>query len=754
MDRYLVKHKRPAGIVAVLLSALALLIPGIPTYAAEGTQYELADNGIDLCGLPMLELSYFEKEVHTVPEVLAAVADLEQSIALLQQEQANSGFDVFGGMSAGTYEEAVTDDSRRNYERLNLTVGLRYPLLGSLADEQIDILEAGTTMKHRCYQEELVRNKSVQTLRAHYIHYWGAQEKMRITQSFLASEHETLHIIQKRTQAQYILSADKKEFESAYALARRNLAAVHTTAERSRGILRWVTQQDHGPFRAAFPVMPSPTVSVEELQTLVMNTHPEICFLQSTIEDQERLVQLSQSSPVDASLNVGSNISRDYPSGQNGYGAFVSFSFNFPVKIKGATDARERASVAALNKARQQLAAKSRDLLVEVEESCNQYHTASKNLTFASQRLQASQERVRENLLRSGFLAGDVVEKLQQSRISCYQAAWDYIDAHVHKLLAQSKLLTYTEFGKEHDQQRDVTVPEDDAQIIENNLLEEPIPLAEKAAPLIAPSSILRPDNDSHNTGLGFYVWDSRALLHRIQEDGTFWKKLREHAIDRLLISLDGEQIKTIHEPEHAEAWQEFWLAAAVHDLRVDLLLGDPHWILPAYRQNLVDIVKKLSFLPFSGLHLDLEPNQLDGEKFEEDYLLHELVRTVVAVRDVSPWPISMSIHPRYLATPPGIPCLGSSLHMLNIDEFTVMIYVANPERVAEIARPLLDKYPDTTISIAQSVEPILSREESYAQKGRNVFFDNMELLRTSLPQKNRGQIIVQSWKDFEAMKP
>ena len=161
-----------------------------------------------------------------------------------------------------------------------------------------------------------------------------------------------------------------------------------------------------------------------------------------------------------------------------------------------------------------------------------------------------------------------------------------------------------------------------------------------------------------------------------------------------------------------------------------------------------------LPLLPFSGLHLDLEPNQLDEQKFKEDYLLHELVRTVAAVRAVSPWPISISIHPRYLEILPGRPSLGSSLQMLDIDEFTVMIYVANPERVAEIARPILEKYPHTTISIAQSVEPILSREESYALAGHDIFFEKMDLLRTSLPQSNMGEIIIQSWKDFKAMKP
>ena len=63
---------------------------------------------------------------------------------------------------------------------------------------------------------------------------------------------------------------------------------------------------------------------------------------------------------------------------------------------------------------------------------------------------------------------------------------------------------------------------------------------------------------------------------------------------------------------------------------------------------------------------------------------------------------------------------LSPALHnaafaQLGIDT-TLMIYVANPLRVVELATPLLARYPQLRLRVALSLEHSLSREESLFQ--------------------------------------
>src|SRR5262249_52134431 len=129
--------------------------------------------------------------------------------------------------------------------------------------------------------------------------------------------------------------------------------------------------------------------------------------------------------------------------------------------------------------------------------------------------------------------------------------------------------------------------------------------------------------------------------------------------------------------------------------------------------------VHALATMPFAGLHLDLEPNQLGKQGLDESTILDELLATLASAIRVSPWPVGFSIHPRYLAPAGDNPTFGARLDTLGIPEVTLMVYVANPVRAHEIAAPILAAHPRLAFTVAQSVEPELSREESWAGRPR-----------------------------------
>ncbi len=218
---------------------------------------------------------------------------------------------------------------------------------------------------------------------------------------------------------------------------------------------------------------------------------------------------------------------------------------------------------------------------------------------------------------------------------------------------------------------------------------------------------------------------------------------------------MDGQQIKNLAFQENKTDLLNFIARAGEKDIRVELLLGEPLWILPKYRRDLLLIIQKVKDIPFTGLHLDLEPNQLDQTRHGNKYLLTQLLHTLQSVKRISPWPVGLSIHPRYLDPHKNQLCLGCALSNLEIDEVILMIYVANPVRVAQLALPILSRFPEISFSIAQSVEPILSVEESYAMRGRKQFQTRMRELRAAVvPAANFTTIAIQSWEDLLRLKP
>jgi hypothetical protein len=124
------------------------------------------------------------------------------------------------------------------------------------------------------------------------------------------------------------------------------------------------------------------------------------------------------------------------------------------------------------------------------------------------------------------------------------------------------------------------------------------------------------------------------------------------------------------------------------------------------------------------------------------------------AAKRVSRVPIGLSIHYRYLQPDKNDLCLGCALENLDLEEVTLMIYVSNPMRVAQLANPIAKRYPRIKFSIAQSVESILTKEESYFTKTKNEFRAKMTQLHTKMKRDNFSTIFVQSWEDLERMQP
>ncbi len=680
--------------------ALAVLCWGPPVPAARAEP-------------PLRSLSEFETRVHNSPEVLAALAALDESLGRLDLAQAEGGWRVFGGAGAGQFREQSDIETMRTYERVDLRAGLKYPLFGSRHRAAESILKMQALSEEKAYEQSLVGRDSLLSLRLHYINYWAAQEKRHLAELFLRDEAPMDQVLSQRTTAGHLLEGDRREYLSVYALVRRHLAQSQALQQRALGVLTLMTGEPVPPFQALFPEMARPCLDRDALIKTVQASHPLLLQRQQAVAEQRQLAELAQKSQVNGQLALYSNLSSETDAPEPGYGVGVDFSFDFPLRSRQAGSARRQAAQAALEQSRRQLEIAQAQLSMDARQSLDDYRTAEKNYAFAVQRLAAAREQLREKLLRSAYLPGDGLEQAQQSRLNEYQAAVDLVEAWVQRLQAQARLLH----------------------------------LAPAEAWAAAQTTAAPP-------GCTVYVWHSAELLARFAQPTTLLADLRRRRVKRLLLSFDAGQIEALAGPEYRHRWAGFLAYLKQQGMQVELLLGEPLWILDAHRPRLLALIRDLSDLPFAAIHLDLEPDQLPVHAEGREDLGPALLATVRAVKSESPLPLGLSVHPRYLDPRRPDGGWGPRLAAMGVKEVVLMIYVADPRRAAGIAGPILRALPGLQFSVAQSLEPVLSAAESHAGLECDQLAARLTALRSLLPEANFKGIVLQSWKAYEGLCP
>ena len=240
----------------------------------------------------------------------------------------------------------------------------------------------------------------------------------------------------------------------------------------------------------------------------------------------------------------------------------------------------------------------------------------------------------------------------------------------------------------------------------------------------------------------GTYIWDSTSLLDPQQREGEL-RELRRAGMTELMVGLSGSQVKAgaVTQRQLKE------LIDRAHRLgfRVQLLLGDPEWILPSGRQGLLALIRLYRNLPFDGLHLDLEVEQLGWPVPPQR--LRDWISTLEAAAQVSPWPVNLSSHPRWFETTdtksPCIPCA-----IRPSQQVSLMIYTRNPQRSAARGLAVARRWPKLRLRLAQSVEAGLEPGLSWQGSTAGALQVQVQRWRQQLGPDGVGGI---DWQDWQA---
>lgn len=428
-------------------------------------------------------------------------------------------------------------------------------------------------------------------------------------------------------------------------------------------------------------------------------------------------------------------------------GGAIGFNFRMPLEIISYRKNEQSRLNNQLMSLRADYTRRDQELQHEFHSLLNSYQQLTQQIKFQRTRLEAARELIRERYLRLHMMDGDVIEKYVQAINTYYRVAVENVEAEsehwkLHIRLRQFFSLSDSQ-GKDHHPETHLATLIEPLQQAQQFLANKGKPSTLAKQPQTDQSALRPVQFTPHQFAV--YVWNfDQRMAHP-----DFWEKKTTNEINRFLISLNARQVAMAS--SELTSLKKFLDNAHRRGKKVELLLGDPDWILPKYRSNLLQIISKLSALDFDDLHLDIEPDQLQSELSGKDRL-QELIETIRQVTAISPWPIGISIHPRYLVKKSSFDlCVPCEFREAGIKEIAVMYYSMNIQKIVATLKSAMQQYPELVFSLAQSVERELGPENSYAHKSQRYFNNAMQQLQNQLQAPNFGGLIIQSWQDLES---
>ena len=588
------------------------------------------------------------------------------------------GVSAFGDIGAAHDHDIIDPEHSYAYSQAMGGAGLMLPLLGSRLQLESGLDNRRAQLASLEARRQLEQRDVIGRLRKAYASYWQAQRLDILAAGYLANEPQIRRALALRTRAGLTLDSDRLDALNSFDLARRDEAEGTLARVSALASMRDLTglQLDGGV--AVRPLVPAECIARDAGNTDWADTDPELVALRKVIAVRETDPRDSPFYSVQSNVQLSFQTQDQLSTGRHGGSAALTWWFQVPVEYGSQRRLLSEAASAQLASARLEYQLRRQELAEQRSALITRLEVLRQARELAATRLAAEDAAVGERALRAQTLDGDVLERLQQAQAARYAAATGLVQA-------ETDLVAWYGDWARFDTARCVS--------------------ADAAAPR-------ETENDSRRGDRALYVWKSAPWLTQADAAAADDKfaGLRAAGVTRILVSLDAMQMaQALSDPGT--------LADAVrrthqHGISVALLLGDPHWILPQHRSDLIRIIAALRSVPFDALHLDLEPEQLAEPPQRTPALLGSLADTLAAATVASPWPIGISIHPRDLDVPVDGTPFGILLGRLRVSP-TLMIYVSNPERAIAIAAPLLQRYPDLTFRVAVSLEGSLPQAES-----------------------------------------
>ncbi len=143
---------------------------------------------------------------------------------------------------------------------------------------------------------------------------------------------------------------------------------------------------------------------------------------------------------------------------------------------------------------------------------------------------------------------------------------------------------------------------------------------------------------DVQNLPRALWVWKTPSMLLESTSADSLINFCRTKKIDRVFLSFPGDLQKTLFSNRR---FMQLLVKFRRAKIPLAALLGDPHWILPQNRENLLRKIRAIlefnrnyaSARLLAGVHLDIEPHTLAAWSVRKDLYLQFYLETIMAVK-------------------------------------------------------------------------------------------------------------------------
>ncbi|WP_236748737.1 TolC family protein [Acidovorax carolinensis] len=657
------------------------------------------------------------------PTVRLAQAEQDLAMHRTGAAGASQGARLFGGTGLSTAREAVNDSLSRDYQRFNVQLGVRWPLLGSRDAQLRSVREAELAVEQGQVRLRQARQEAVQAVRRSYVRHLRSAQRVQIAQAFLDLKPQAQAQLLHRRESGVLLEAERLKllglFDTVQA-ARDSQRALQAT---SLNELERLTNQPQHAIQTQPMAWPEACRSPETLRARE-DQYPPIALIHLELNAWGQIAETMQRTGLEASIAVAQGFSRDI-GGPNGRNTAVGVDFSMPLQWRAQRDAALGQVQSQRTRLETLLDLRRNEFQAAAEQAQAQWRLRRGEMSGHQLSLQAAQEVLRVASLRLEAFDGSGYGRMLSAHHDLYQASMQVVDGAERVDLAELDLLALAAGDC------DLASP----------ALNDGAALALTA---VTSPLALTPGHTAAPKGLGWYIWNGQSLL----ENPSSLDALPQGS-HRVLVSFTAPQLRALAQPAEQKRWAQLLAQAGARGLRLELLLGEATWVLPSQRQALLDLLAPLRALPVDGLHLDLERSQLPPA--DQPLWGEAVVDTLRAVRSAVDWPIALTTHYRELRAPN----FTRQIHAAGVTELVAMVYVSSPARASEIARPLLQGPPGLRLAVAQSIERNLPTDESSYLLGKAQALRRWRQLSQALETlPGFSGIVVQSWDEFKKARP
>ncbi len=498
-------------------------------------------------GAEVRTLADFNSYLDQAASVLKTQADLEAQRFHLQANEAQKGWEVFGGVSGGYQKSPYAREGFGYFFDPMARIGLRYPLLGSAERQDRAINDAEAQVKIENIRHEWSKRLAALFMEENYAAYWSAEKKLAMNNAYIHLRNAGIEkTLRQRHETGLLLMSDYFDFLSAFEQAERRRLEFMNNKEQALIRLAHLTNTSVAPFEAIKPKLNAITGNLsDDVKQL------DLEILQTQIDNLRKVRETQNWQGIDSDISVtafgGPAIPHPSPdSVQWGYGGVVGFNFRMPLEIVSYRKNEQSRLNSQLISFQAEYTRRDQELNLEFRSMLGRYQQLMQQIKFQQTRLDATRESVRERYLRLHALDGDALEKYIQAINTYYRAAIEYVEAEAEQWKLHVRLRQF------------ISAPSGTSEAVRSETdlagMLEPLKKADhffekRSAKETKPLKLIDSNdqpivNRSNSTSMSFsvYVWNYDDIVNR----PGFWEKSRSMQIDRVLLSLDEQQIASV----------------------------------------------------------------------------------------------------------------------------------------------------------------------------------------------------------------